>query len=506
MSNKPVLVMKNVTKSFPGVKALKGFDITIYENEIMGLVGENGAGKSTLMKILIGIYQMDNGQMILRGREIRLRDPGVAIRHGIGMVFQEGCMIPNLTVAENLFLCHEDVVNQYGLINNRRANKLAEEIIAKVGLTVKPNTLVHKLTPAQKQMVEISRQLWLSHLYGQSNPILILDEPTTVLVESEVARLFSILDELKKEATIVFISHRLEEVISHSDRIVVLKDGDLVAEMAGRDASEKRIEMLMVGHDLSEEHFRESEQIDSTDEVVMDVDGDALDGHFDPISFQIRKGEIVSLVGLIGSGKEELCECLTGIRQPDGGVVSVNGRAIKALTPGNAIRNRIGYIPIDRRTDGLATDMNVSENINMLVLDRFKTFGLLNPAKEKESAEKWAAVTRVIAPSLKARCANLSGGNQQKVVLSKWLAAESQLLILDHPTRGIDVGVKGEIYHRMRALAKEGKSMLIMCDTLEEDIGLSNRMLIMKDGKLVSEVECPRDNKPSALDIISSIV
>ncbi len=506
MNTKPVIELENITKSFPGVKALKGFDLKIYENEILGLVGENGAGKSTLMKILIGIYQMDIGRMTLRGEELQLKDPHMAIRYGIGMVFQEGCMISNLTVSENLFLGHEDKFRKFGFVSNRRQNEEAEKIISRLNLDIKPETLVNKLTPAQKQMVEIARQLWLSSLYGQENPVLILDEPTTVLVEAEVKSLFSILHELKKEATIIFISHRLEEVIENSDRIVILKDGDFVSEMTGSEATEKKIEQLMVGHDLSDEHFRESEQIEPEDDVVIEVNGLGLKRHFEPIDFKIRKGEIVSLAGLIGSGKEELCECLAGIRIADAGTVHMNGMPVKAVTPKDTIKKKIGYIPIDRRKDGLATDMNVTENINMLVLDRFKKGGLLNPGRERASAKKWAAETSVIAPSLRARCANLSGGNQQKVVLSKWLAAESQFLILDHPTRGIDVGAKDEIYHRIRELAKEGKSLLIMCDTLEEDIGLSNRMLIMKDGKLMDDVNCPGDNKPSVLDIISSIV
>ncbi len=307
MSKTPILELKNVTKSFPGVKALKGFDLTIYENEILGLVGENGAGKSTLMKILVGIYQMDKGQFILRGREVFLKDPHAAIRHGIGMVFQEGGLVSNLTVAENLFLGHETEFRKFGFISNRNMNSEASLVLEKVGLTISPDTIVHKLTPAQKQMVEISRQLWLSRLYGQANPVLILDEPTTVLLDSEVKKLFSILEDLKNEATIIFISHRLEEVINNSDRIVVLKDGDFVTEMAKADATEKKIEQLMVGRDLSDEHYRESEQIEPEDEVVIDVKDLSKDGFFEPVNFTIRRGEIVSIVGLIGSGKEEDC-------------------------------------------------------------------------------------------------------------------------------------------------------------------------------------------------------
>lgn len=501
-----VVSLKNATKSFPGVKALKGFDLDIYKNEILGLVGENGAGKSTLMKVLIGIYQLDGGTMTLRGEEKSFRDARQAIRQGVGMVFQEGCLIPNLTIAENLFLCHEQNFKAWGLISNRRMEEAAREALASVALDIAPATPVHRLTAAQKQMVEIAKLLLLCRMYGKENPVLILDEPTTVLLEKEVETLFRILKEIKKEATIILISHRLEEVVAHSDRIVILKDGDYVTQMPGSEADIAGIEQLMVGREMAEEHYRESEQIEGGEDLCLSVRNLSLKGRFEPISFDLRKGEIVSLVGLIGSGKEELCHCLSGVERPDGGDIRVEGALQRIRSPKDAIAGKIGYIPIDRRKEGLATDMDVAENINLLVLDRFKKAGLLRPGREKRNAAYWVEETRVKTPSLKQKCGNLSGGNQQKVVLSKWLSADSELLILEHPTRGIDVGAKDEIYHRIRELAKAGKGMLIMCDTLEEDIGLCNRMIIMKDGRFVKELACPRENKPTPADIISSIV
>ena len=506
MDRKSVVELKQIRKSFPGVKALKGFDFNIYEQEILGLVGENGAGKTTLMKILIGIYQPDEGEFILRGNKIVLKDPLEAIKQGIGMVFQEGCTLPNLTVAETIFLCHEDVFSRNGFIQLGKMNKTAEEVIREVGLDVDPTSLCGRLTPAQRQMVEIARLLWLSRLYGKKNPVLILDEPTTVLLEKEVETLFHILEKLKEKATIVLISHRLEEIVENSDRIVILKDGNYVTDMTREESEIEKIEQLMVGRELAEEHYRESEQRNPEEEIFLEVRNLSLKPYFEPMSFKVKKGEIVSLVGLIGSGKEELCKCIAGIMKASQGEIYIEGKAVKIETPNDSIRYKLGYIPIDRRKEGLATDMDISENINMLVYDRLKTGGLLNRKKEIANAKKWSEETSVKTPSLYAKCGNLSGGNQQKVVISKWLSADSKFLILDHPTRGIDVGAKDEIYHRIRALADEGKSLLVMCDTLEEDIGLSNRMLIMKDGRLENEVVCLADSKPAPIDIIASIV
>lgn len=506
MDKKKVIEFKGIRKVFPGVVALKGFDMDIYEKEILGLVGENGAGKSTLMKILTGIYQPDGGQFILRGQPVVMHDSLEAIEQGIGMVFQEGSILPNLTVAENMFLCHEKEFSRHGIVSEPMMRAEAKKVLQENDLNINPSTMCSTLSPAQNQMVEISRLLWLSRLYKHENPILILDEPTTVLLEKEINILFGILKKIKEHATVILISHRLEEIVENSDRIVVMKDGDYVTDMLQADADTNKIEQLMVGRDLAEGYYRRNEQVDPTEEVVLEVDNLSIENILEPISFKLHRGEILAMVGLIGSGKEELVKSLGGSVVASSGTIKRNGKQVTIKQPKHAIANAIGYIPIDRRIEGLATDLDIAENINMLVFKRLKHLGLISGKKERENAKHWMDIVKVKATSHRMKCGNLSGGNQQKVVLGKWLSADSEVLIVDHPTRGIDVGAKDEIYHHIRTLAKQGKSMIIMCDTLEEDIGLCNRMLILKDGKLVDEVSCPPDDKPTPADIIESIV
>ena len=503
----PVLEMKGIRKSFPGVTALNGVDIRLNAHEILGVVGENGAGKSTLMKILIGLQKADSGDILLQGHRTELDGPDSAIRHGIGMVFQEGSMIPNLSVMENLFLCHEEGFRHFGLLSSSRMARAAREQLSAVGLKdLNPAAITGSLSAAQKQMVEITRLLWLSQLYGVENPILILDEPTTVLQESEVTMLFEILGRLTARASIIFISHRLEEVVQLSDRISVLKDGELMAELPRAEAEVRKIEKLMVGHELAEEHYRESLQEDPAEEVVLEVEGLGLSGSFADFGLALHRGEIVSLVGLLGSGKEEICRCLSGSERPEAGTIAIGGRRVHFASPKDAIAAGIGCVPIDRRNEGLATSLDVASNINLLVLGEMMNGFLLSPRREKESADRWIRECLIKTPSAQTTCASLSGGNQQKVVIAKWLAAKARVLILDHPTRGIDVGAKDEIYRRIRELARAGVSLLIMCDTLEEDIGLSHRMVILKDGRVVQDVSCGKGHKPAPVDVIGYIV
>ena len=506
MNGLPVIDMKAINKTFPGVKALENVDFRVQENEIVGLVGENGAGKSTLMKVLIGLYREDNGEIILRGEKVIIGDPREAAQMGVGMVFQEGCLLPNLTVAENLFLCQEHIFRNKGLLSVSEMITVAEQQLKRVELEVNPRAYVRDLTQACRQMVEIVRLLWLSSISGVENPVLILDEPTTVLVSNEIERLFSILRHLKKETSIIFISHRLEEVVELSDRVVILKDGKKIAELPRDDAQIRKIQMLMVGHELAEEYYKESEQTQPGREKVIEVEGLEIRGTFEPVDFSVRSGEIVSLVGVLGSGKEEVCRCICGVLRADVGKVKINGKEIKIDSPKDAIRAGIGYIPSDRRDEGLALQMDVMSNISLIVLRDMIRAGFLQVAKERKETSFWVEHCRIKTPSLKTLCNNLSGGNQQKIVLAKWLAARVKVLILDHPTRGIDVGAKEEIYRRIRMLASEGMAIILMSDTLEEDIGLCNRMLIMKDGKITGEISCPVEDKPTPVDIISYMV
>jgi ribose transport system ATP-binding protein len=501
-----VLELRRITKRYPGVVALDGVDFTVHENEILGLVGENGAGKSTLMKILIGLIQPDEGTYRLRGAPVVIKNPAHAANLGVGMVFQEGCLVPNLSIMENLFLCHEIGFRRFGLLSKREMRETAHAALAAVKVTADLDTPVSETTPAVRQMIEIARLLWLSKLYNQRNPVLILDEPTTVLTDEERNTLFSIASELKSQASIILISHRLQEIVETSDRIVIMKDGKRVTDLEAKQAGIPEIEQMMVGHAFAADRFREDEQIPAGDQVLLALENVSKRAAFEPLNFEVRQGEIVSLVGLVGSGKEAVCRCIAGLEKPDTGSIKLAGKRLSPGSPGEAVRAGIGYVPIDRRSDGLALGMTIAENVNLLVLDRLKVAGFISPQREKKNALRWIHDCRIKAPSSSTMCVNLSGGNQQKTVIAKWLTSKINFLVLDHPTRGVDVGAKDEIYRLIRQLARTGVGMIIMCDTLEEDIGLSSRMLIMKDGRLVNEVNCPPYRKPSPGDIISSIV
>jgi len=502
----PIIEVIDITKSFPGVKALQNVNFSVFQNEIVGIIGENGAGKSTLMKILVGLYKPDKGKVRLRGKDVKLFDPRMAIQIGVGMVFQDGCLIPNLTIAENLFLGHENKFKQFGLISMYKVMEEAEKQLDRVGLNIEPKTYVRNLSQASQQMVEIARLLWLSNIYHVENPLIILDEPTTVLASTEIEKLFSILKEIKNEASIIFISHRLEEGLKLSDRIVVFKDGKNMANLKVSETNIRQVQELMIGHKLSKEYYKESEQNEPEDEVIIKIDGLEKKGSFMPINFLVKKGEILSLVGVVGSGKEEICKCIAGVTKPDNGIISIEGKEVKIITPKDAVKLGIGYIPLNRREEGLALQMDVMSNISLIMLKEIIKNGLINSRIEKEKVLYWVRECSVLTPSLKTLCNNLSGGNQQKVILAKWLAANVKIMILNHPTRGIDVGAKEEFYKKIRFLASKGMVIILMSDRLEEDIGLCNRMIIMKDGKVSKELDCPVNNKPKPVELIGHIV
>ncbi len=501
-----VLAMDGITRRFPGVTALDNVGIEVRKNEILGLVGENGAGKSVLTKIMIGIYPPDEGRVALNGHEVALRGTADAAQKGIGAVFQEGSLIPNLSVMENLFLCHEDDFLKFGTLSRRKMAAEARRVLVQINMDIDVDATVSSLSPAAKQMVEIARVLWLSEKYGASNPIVILDEPTTVLNDSDRDTLFEILHKLKDKASIIFISHRLQEVLENCDRIVILKDGKNVTDMPTAGLQTSDVEKLMVGHEFSGDRFREDEQRAPGEAVVLKVDKIAKAGAFEPLDFEVCEGEIISLVGLVGSGKEELCRCIAGLDKYDSGSITISGRAPGNGSSRSAVLNGIGHVPVERREEGLALNMTVADNINQLVLDRLKKGGLINGKLEKEHAEKWVRECLVKTPSIYAACSGLSGGNQQKVILSKWLSSEVRLLILDHPTRGVDIGAKDEVYRLIRRFAKSGIAMIIMCDTLEEDIGLANRILVMREHRFVGELDASAGHKPNPHRLIEMIV
>ena len=486
-AKQPVLELRLITKSYPGAVALERVNFTVYENEIVGLVGENGAGKSTLMKILIGLTQPDEGSYTLRGKPVVLRDPASATRAGVGMVFQEGSLVPNLSIVENLFLCHGSRFRRFGFLSNRAMQEAARSILSLVKVETDLDTPIADATPEVRQMVEIARLHWLVRLYNQRNPILILDEPTTVLTDTERQTLFPILRKIKRQASIVLISHRLQEIVENSDRIVILKDGKNVTELVRDQANIPDIEQMMVGRTFAADRYRENEQVEPQDELLLRVQNLCKRGEFEPIDFSVRRGEIISIVGLVGSGKEAVCRCITGLEKPDSGSISLGGKKLAWGSPSESVRSGIGHIPIDRRSEGLALGMGVAENVNLLVLDRFKVAGLISPAREKRNAVRWIEECRIKSPSVSAMCANLSGGNQQKTVIAKWFSSQVRFLVLAHPTRGVDVGAKEDIYRLIRKLTQNGIGMIIIrplrrgpyvihfgcvCRFIEDDRGL----------------------------------
>jgi len=500
-----VLEVRNISKKFPGVQALDRVNLQVKQHEIVGLVGENGAGKSTLLKILIGAYQPDQGEVLVRGKPVRPRSVKEATDFGLSMVFQEQSLLSNLTVQENIFLGNEEAFTRFGVINWKKMKREAEKQLAKVDLELDPGTYTYKLNFATRQMVELARVIAMEDR-TKFEPIVILDEPTTVLDGNEIDLLFSRLTKLKERASIIFVSHHLEEVLKITDRIYVFKDGKNAGELITRETDVNEIHRLMVGRELRGEYYRQGKQIKPEEDVVIKVENLTKSGKYKDVSFDLHKGEIISFAGVLGSGREDVCRALAGLDRADGGKISINGSKLEIDSPSAAIKAGIGYVPQDRGVEGLVLYLSIGPNITLPDLSNITHRGFLSPKSERRLAEHWIERMSIKAPGPNALCLNLSGGNQQKVVLSKWLATKVKVFILDHPTRGVDVGAKEEVYELIRELAKQGIAFLLIADTLEETIGLSNMIFTMKDGEITNRIEAPADNKPLPIDLIQHMM
>ena len=500
-----VLEVRNISKSFPGVKALDDVDLAVKPNEIVGLVGENGAGKSTLLKILIGAYQPDEGDLLIRGEKVQIRSVKEAEDHGLAMVFQEQSLLPNLSVRENIFLGNEEQFIKFGTINWGKMDKEARRQLEKVELDVAPTAYTADLKFATRQMVELARVMSLEDR-TQHAPIVILDEPTTVLEKNEIELLFDRIRSLKERASIIFVSHHLDEILELTDRVYIFKDGKKVADRVTSETSESELHQLMVGRELKGEYYRQSKQITPSDQVVMSIQGLTKEGQYEDFNLDLHKGEIIGLAGVLGSGREEVCRTVAGIIKPDQGQILINGQSLALGSPSQSIKSGIGYVPQDRGVEGLVLYLSIGPNITLPDLSSVIKRGLLSHKAERELAETWIDRMAIKTPSAEALCLNLSGGNQQKVVLSKWLASKVQIFVLDHPTRGVDVGAKEEVYEWIRELASQGISFLLIADTLEETIGLSNLILTMKDGQVTQRIEAPGDSKPQPVDLIQHMM
>ncbi|MDB5661529.1 MAG: ribose transporter, ATP-binding protein [Cypionkella sp.] len=498
--------LAKVDKKFPGVHALKAVDFQIGRGEIVGLVGENGAGKSTLMKVIYGAYQPDGGQIIMDGKTVRFANPRAAMEQGIGMVFQEQSLIANLTVMENIFLGYEQQFVRFGVINWKAMATAASAQLAKVRLTIDPATVTSALSFAQRQLVELAKVLTLEERV-QGNLVILLDEPTSVLAEDEVKLLFKLVRELTTRASFIFVSHRMDEVMELSDRIYVMKDGAVVDVVNRGEKTVEQIQHKMVGRNVDKEYYREHRQkpFDATKELVK-LEGVSLPGRINDISLTLHAGEVLCLVGTEGSGREAILRTIYGMRTPLRGKVSLKGQEISRFSPRNAVERGVGYVPRERKVEGIVAGMTVYENMTLSQMGRHSSAGILRIAGERALARDWISKLSIKASSELADCGNLSGGNQQKVVLAKWRSGGSDIMLLDHPTRGLDIGAKEDVYDMIRDMSDAGVGIVLVADTLEEAIGLSHSIIVVKDGAIQKRFACEPGAKPSLFDLLHYMI
>jgi len=478
----PILKMQKISKRFPGVVALDAVDFEIFPGEVVALAGENGAGKSTLMKILGGVYQPDDGRIFVRGAETEIRSVTDATAAGIGFVHQELNVLDNLTVAENVFLGREP--RKFGfLVDRARLNAETEIYLERLGLDVSPETPLSELSIARQQMVEIVKALSLNAR------ILIMDEPTSSLTLQETERLLTVIGDLraKENVSLIYISHRLGEIREIADRVIVLRDGKNAGELAREEINHDAIVKLMVGRDI-ERFYKPARAADRQTEVeIRDLRTRRYPQKTN--SFEIRKGEILGFAGLVGAGRSEAAEAIFGVDAPLSGTVSIGGERLKIASARDAIKSGIYLIPEDRRHSGLILDVALRENITLPALRRYAPAGLVNKKSETVAAVEMCEKLGVKTPSVETEAGNLSGGNQQKVVLAKWLSLDPKLLIFDEPTRGIDVGAKAEIYALMRSLAESGVAIMMISSDMEEILGESDRVAVMHEGAITGILE-----------------
>ncbi|ANT53888.1 sugar ABC transporter ATP-binding protein [Mesorhizobium amorphae] len=500
-----MLKASGIIKNFPGVHALRDVSIEVRPNEVVGLIGENGAGKSTLMRVLAGTYRPDGGSLTLDGEQLKLRNARDAARHGIGMVFQEQSLVLNLTVAENIYLGEEDRFTRLGIVNWRAMNNAARRQLAKIGVDIDVTRRTSELTFAARQMVELAKALTLEEMVER--PLLILlDEPTSVLNGADIEVLFARVRALKSRASFVFVSHRLDEVLAISDRVYTMKDGAVVAEHSTADVTAPELHEIMVGRGLQAEYYREARQQQPRDEIRVETRGLGAAGAYRGVDLKIRAGEIVGIAGVVGSGREEVTRTIGGLLQHSAGELKIAGEAVHFGSPEPAVRKGIGYVPRERRLEGLVMFLSIAENISLADLSSVMRHGAIDYGKERRLAADWIKRLRIKAPGPDAACRKLSGGNQQKVVLARWMTAGSRILVLDHPTRGLDVGAKEEVYELVRDLCEQGVAILLISDTLEETIGLSHQVLVMRDGEITARFDASPGNKPKQVDLLRAMV
>lgn len=475
-----LIQLSGISKSFAGVQALKDVSIELDYGEIHCLAGENGCGKSTLIKVMSGVHAPDHGEMLIHGQKRKLLTPIDAINEGIQVIYQDFSIFPNLTVAENIALNTELAQNRK-LVNWRKMKQMAKLALEKVNVQLDLDAKVETLSVADKQLIAISRALM------HKAKLIIMDEPTTALTQKEVRSLFSVISGLKKEGmTILFVSHKLEEVFEISERITILRNGKNVVSEPVQQLDRDKLVFYMTGRQIEESYYEIKEE---TTVPILQTEDLGLQGCFEHISLQIKAGEIVGLTGLLGSGRTELAESLFGLRPATSGKIFIEGREQQIRTVQDAIEQRMAYVPEDRLTEGLFLEQSIERNMVISVVDRLSShWSLIDLTKVKSTVQDWIKSLGIVAHSPALPVKTLSGGNQQRVVLAKWLATHPRLLILNGPTVGVDIGSKEDIHQVIRALAKEGMGVLMISDDLPELKQNCNRVLVMKKGRLVGEM------------------
>ncbi|MFI8496241.1 sugar ABC transporter ATP-binding protein [Peribacillus butanolivorans] len=495
MGSDYILEMENITKEFPGVKALDNIQLKVKKGSVHALMGENGAGKSTLMKIIFGIYTPDKGTIKFKGKELKVSSTKEALKNGISMIHQELTPVPHMTVAENIFLGREPSYGKLGWVNNKKMIEDARGLFNKLNVNIDPNSKMKDLSIANMQMVEITTAV------SYNADLIIMDEPTSAITEKEVEQLFEIINSLKaKGVSIIYISHKMDEIFKICDELTVFRDGQYIGTKGAHELNQDTLIQMMVGREIKQVFHKEKAEIK---EVVLSVNNLRKEGKFNNVSFEVRKGEILGIAGLMGSGRTEIIESIFGIDPPDSGDIYIHGEKVNIKSPRDAIKHKLSLLTEDRKI-GAILPISIRENMIISNVDQFLKHGYINKKLVDETCNEQVEKLNIKTPSIDQLIMNLSGGNQQKVLLARWLLNDPDILILDEPTRGIDVGAKSEIHKLMSKLAQDGKAIIMISSEMPEVLGMSDRVIVMHEGYKKGELSREEANQEKILEVAYS--
>jgi inositol transport system ATP-binding protein len=495
MENEYLLSMEQISKQFPGVRALSNVQLRARKGTVHALMGENGAGKSTLMKCLIGMYTPDSGTITFKGERLHITNTHYALSKGISMIHQELSPIPQMTVAENIYLGREPTT-WYGLVDMRKMNRMAAELLDRLRIKIKPTAKMCELSIANIQLAEIAKAV------SYDSDLIIMDEPTSAITEAEVEGLFNIIRSLKAQGcAVIYITHKMDEIFKITDEVTVFRDGQYMGTEATADLTDGMLIEKMVGRTLTDMFHKESADVGS---VFLDVENLSGKG-FRNVSFQVKRGEILGVAGLMGAGRTELMEGVFGVSRSHGGTIRIDGKVVKIKSPADAIQGGMALLTEDRKLTGLYLNASVRENIFIANINKYLIGPFIRFDKIDKDCEKMRKLMRIKTPSLGEIIKNLSGGNQQKVLISRWLLTEPDLLILDEPTRGIDVGAKSEIYRLMTEFVRSGKAIIMISSELPEILGMSDRIMVMHEGDKVGELSRGKATQEKILEMATGM-